>query len=244
MPSAALSIRIGTSGFNYSSWKKIFYPSEVPASKWFEYYCTHFNTVELNNTFYRFPLVKNLKKFYERSPEQFVFSVKAHKIITHTKRMKDATDKVDEFLSVVHEGLAEKTGAVLFQLPPSFKYSDENLDSVLKSVPHNPQHVIEFRHESWWNDNVVNTLQQNQLTFCSVSFPDLPNNLLKTTDVFYLRMHGVPELFKSSYTMSELKNITRKIPAGVKEVFVYFNNTMFEAGFTNALTLQNIFDAN
>jgi uncharacterized protein YecE (DUF72 family) len=231
---------IGTSGFSYSSWKNAFYPADVPSSKWFEYYCTRFNTVELNNTFYRFPRVATLQRFYERSPDDFIFSVKAHKIITHTRRMKNAREKVDEFLSVVHEGLREKAGPVLFQLPPSFKYTEENINLILESVPQNNLHIIEFRNETWWNRKVIKMLNDNNLTFCNASYPKLPEVFYKTTDQFYLRMHGVPELFKSSYSLPELKKAFKNIPEGVKNVFIYFNNTMFKAGYSNALTMLEL----
>lgn len=231
---------IGTSGFSYAYWKNRFYPEKLAASKWFEYYCTRFSTLELNNTFYRFPEVKNLKKFYERAPEHFLFSIKAHKIITHTLRMKNAGEKVNEFVSVVQESMQEKLGCILFQLPPSFAYTEENMEHILSSVPHYPSNVIEFRNSSWWNPTVIKTLHENKITFCNVSYPGLPETFHKTTDLFYLRMHGVPELFKSAYSDVQLKKIKENIPAKMKDVYVFFNNTMFEAGYSNALTLQGL----
>lgn len=233
-------INIGTSGFSYSSWKEKFYPKGVPQSKWLEYYCTRFNTLELNNTFYRFPEAKALKKFHQRTPDDFIFTVKAHKVITHSMRLKDAKSKVDEFLSVVHEGLEEKTGCILFQLPPSFSNTEENLERVISSIPHHSSNVIEFRNESWWNEKTIAELKKHNLTFCNVSFPGLPETFYKTTDIFYLRMHGVPKLFQSSYSTTQLENIKKKLPKRNAEIFVYFNNTMYEAGYSNAGELKNL----
>ena len=230
---------IGTSGFSYSYWKGRFYPAGVPQSRWLEYYCTQFNTLELNNTFYRFPEVSSLKKFYDRTPGGFAFTVKAHKIITHTLRLKQAKQKVTEFLDVVHAALHEKARCILFQMPPSFSNSGENLERVLESIPQHSSNVIEFRHTSWWNEKIIETLREHNLTFCNVSFPGLPETFHTTSDHFYLRMHGVPELFKSSYDDEQLKLVQELLPQKA-ESYVYFNNTMFEAGYSNARTLQKL----
>lgn len=229
---------IGTSGFSYSYWKERFYPKGVPQSKWLEYYCTQFDTLELNNTFYRFPEVKSLSKFYERTPDDFIFSVKAHKIITHTLRLKQAKQKVDEFLDVVHNALQQKAQCILFQMPPSFNNTEENLDRVLENIPQGSTNVIEFRHESWWDEKVIAALKKHKLTFCNVSFPKLPETCYTTSDKFYLRMHGVPELFKSSYADEKLKEIGKQLPKGKTEKYIYFNNTMYEAGYSNARVLR------
>ncbi len=154
--------------------------------------------------------------------------------------MKNANNKVLEFLKIAEEGLDDKLGCILFQFPPSFKYNEENLNNILESLPPSNHHVVEFRNASWWDREVIRALRKHKLTFCNVSFPNLPEDFYKTSETFYLRMHGVPELFKSSYSEDELKNIVKKIPTTVKECFIYFNNTMFEAGFSNALTLKTL----
>jgi uncharacterized protein YecE (DUF72 family) len=107
-------MHIGTSGFSYPYWKNRFYPEKLPASRWLQYYATQFNTLELNASFYRFPVVKNLKKSAAATPGDFKFTVKAHKIITHTRRMKNAREKVIEFMDIVNEGLGDKLACVLF----------------------------------------------------------------------------------------------------------------------------------
>lgn len=234
-----MKVYIGTSGFSYAFWKERFYPEKLPPSKWLAYYATQFNTLELNNTFYRFPILKNLQKQRDTTPTGFMFSVKAHKIITHTLRMKDAKEKVQEFIHIVEDGLAEKLGCILFQLPPSFTYSEENLENILKNVPHFSRNVIEFRHMSWWNKKVWDILKENNLTFCNVSFPGLPEEPLIRDNIFYQRMHGVPELFKSSYDTKFLKHLAQHIPKA-DACYIYFNNTMFEAGYENARTLQQL----
>ncbi len=227
---------VGTSGFSYAYWKNRFYPEKLPARQWLNYYAEQFNTLELNNTFYKFPEVENLKKMADKTPDNFKFTVKAHKIITHTLRMRQARDKVNEFTDIVTNGLDKKLACILFQLPPSYSYTEERLNDILSNLSHHADNVIEFRHVSWWKQEVYNELNKAKLTFCSVSFPGLPEEDVVTSTDFYKRMHGVPELFKSSYSSAQLKELSKNIPEG-KKSFVYFNNTMFEAGYSNAREL-------
>jgi len=234
----SMKLHIGTSGFSYPYWKDKFYPEKLASSKWLAYYSSQFNTLELNSSFYRFPVLKTLEKQRDQTPPGFIFSVKAHKIITHTLRMKNAKEKVLEFTHIVEDGLREKLGCILFQLPPSFAYTEENLDNILKSIPHLSRNVVEFRHISWWNEKVWETLKKHNLTFCNVSYPTLPTEPLIRDNIFYLRMHGVPELFKSSYNDLLLKQLALKIPKA-EACYIYFNNTMYEAGYENARKLRS-----
>jgi uncharacterized protein YecE (DUF72 family) len=231
---------IGTSGFSYAYWKNRFYPEKLAASEWLEYYSTQFDTLELNNTFYRFPDGKALEKMAARTPEHFVFSVKAHKVITHTLRLKDAAEKIREFEAIVTAALGAKLGCLLFQLPPSFAYTEENMARVLDNIPPGHQRVIEFRHASWWQDTVFAQLRAAQLSMCSVSYPGLPETPVLTTDLFYQRMHGVPKLFASAYDDEALQSLAAQLPAEATQRFIYFNNTMFEAGYTNARSMKEL----
>ena len=231
---------IGTSGFSYSAWKKSFYPDKLPSSQWLEYYSTQFNTVEINSSFYHFPRVSTLRKMYDSTPENFRFSIKMNRQVTHYSRMKDTKNLIDEFILTAESGFGEKLGCILFQLPPSFKYTAENLDNLLKNIPNGSRFVIEFRHISWWDKSIFEALEKHNLTFCNVSFPKLPDETIMTSDVFYQRMHGVPEIFKSQYSDIELRQLAENIPGSAGQKFIYFNNTMFEAGFTNARQLISI----
>lgn len=236
-----MSIYIGTSGYNYPYWKNRFYPEKLAASKWLGYYSSQFNTLELNSSFYRFPVVKNLQKAAAATPTDFLFTVKAHKIITHTRRMRDVKEKVKEFETIVMEGLQEKLACILFQLPPSYSYSEERLNDIVENLEHKSQNVIEFRHVSWWDEHVYDVLRKHRLTICSPSFPNLPETNIITSDIFYKRMHGVPELFISSYTDKQLKSLAKDMPNAPRS-FVYFNNTMYEAGYSNAYSLKEILE--
>jgi len=231
---------IGTSGFSYAYWKNRFYPEKLPASKWLEYYSTQFDTLELNNTFYRFPDGKSLEKAAARTPEDFIFSVKVHKVITHTLRLKDAASKINEFEAIVTAALGPKLGCLLFQLPPSFAYNEENMARVVDNIPSGSHRVVEFRHSSWWQDAVFEQLRTAQLSMCSVSFPGLPDMPVLTTDLFYQRMHGVPQLFTSSYDDTSLQQLATALPPAAKQQYIYFNNTMYEAGYTNARALRSM----
>ena len=128
----------------------------------------------------------------------------------------------------------------LFQLPPSFHYTDENLSLVLEVVPHHPENVIEFRHVSWWNEIVRKKLSEAGITFCNVDFPGMETFFIHTTRSFYLRLHGNPVLFKSAYEIQDLKRFYEDIPEECQDRCIYFNNTYYEAGFTNALQLQKV----
>lgn len=231
---------IGCSGYYYPAWKKKFYPEGIQPKNWLEYYSTVFNTVELNGTFYRTPKESDLKKYREITPPDFKFSVKMSKQVTHIQRLKDSSSVIGEFQQLIRDGLGEKCLHFLFQLPPSFHYTDENLALVLETIPHLSENVVEFRHISWWNETVQQKLAAAGITFCNVDFPGMETYFMHTTSSFYLRLHGNPVLFKSSYEIPDLEKFHDAIPKDIQNSCIYFNNTYYEAGYTNALQLQKI----
>src|SRR5688572_6976117 len=173
MAAASKHRHIGCSGYYYSSWKNNFYPEGLPSSRWLEYYSTVFNALEINSTFYRQPQLSALKRYASIVPEGFVFAVKMSRYLTHIKRLSQCAEEVQIFQDHVYEGLQDKLGAFLFQLPGSFKYSAENLEHVLANVPSGPQNVVEFRDQSWWNHDVREALERQNITFCNVDYPGL-----------------------------------------------------------------------
>lgn len=233
---------IGCSGFYYNHWKENFYPENLPKRLWFEYYSDHFNTLELNVTFYRFPKIEVFKGWYERSGSDFTFSVKAPRLITHFKKMNDCSSLLQEFYATVSEGLKEKTGAVLFQFPPRFIYSEEKLEKIISNL--NPQfpNVVEFRDSSWWNTDVYKSLGKNGIAFCGMSHPDLPDQVVMNTSLLYYRMHGVPDLYRSPYSLSRLRKIINTISSSkkVKSVFIYFNNDVGAHAIENATQMKKM----
>lgn len=234
-----MEYRIGCSGYYYPEWKGKFYPAGVPSKKWLEYYSSVFNTVELNGTFYRTPSLANLKKYADVTPGDFRFSVKMNKLVTHLQKLKDKKT-VAEFQELILTGLKGKLIHFLFQMPPSFHFSEENLERIINTIPHNPLNVIEFRHVSWWNESVEKTLRDASLTFCNVDFPGLKTYSIQTSPLSYLRLHGNPELFISSYSKEKLQRTINELPSDARSCCIYFNNTMFEAAYSNALQLTEM----
>ena len=227
---------IGCSGFYYKDWRGKFYPEGLAQKNWFEYYCSHFNTIELNVTFYRFPKLSFAEGWYRKSPKDFTFSVKAPRAITHYKKFTDTERLIGDFYEVIHTGLKEKLGCVLFQLPPKYDYSEEKLEKIINSLDTSFQNVLEFRHQSWWQEKVYEELSGHNITFCGMSHPSLPDTVVKNTPVLYYRMHGKSELYRSLYSPAELKKLSDDIKRSrkVKEAYIYFNNDIDAAAINNA----------
>lgn len=230
---------IGCSGFHYKHWKGIFYPVGLPQKKWFDYYCENFCTLELNVTFYRFPELPFLQNWNKRSPGSFTFSVKAPRIITHFKKFNDSIELINELYAVISNGLKNKLGPVLFQLPPRFDYTAERLEKIIGSL--NPAfiNVLEFRHVSWWQEEVFKELARHNITFCGMSHPSLPDQMIRYTKVVYHRMHGVPHLYRSLYNVASLEKIIHKTEEmkSTKEAFIYFNNDIDGSAIINSKQL-------
>jgi uncharacterized protein YecE (DUF72 family) len=233
---------IGCSGFHYKHWKGSFYPDTLPQRRWFEYYAQHFSTLELNVTFYRFPRVEFLKKWYADSPDDFRFSVKAPKAITHFKQFHNTIDMITSFYATIREGLADKLGPVLFQFPPRFHYAEDRLQRVLDQLDPGFDNVLEFRHPSWWRKDVYKKLGERQIAFCGMSHPDLPREVVANSRVLYYRFHGVPNLYSSPYSDMELAEIitTVKKEKNVDNAWFYFNNDAAVAAIPNAQTMVRL----
>jgi len=235
-----MKFRIGCSGYYYPQWKNKFYPQGLPPKNWLAYYSSVFNTVELNGTFYRPPKLSDLKKYAQVTPDDFTFSVKMNRQITHIQRLKERQSILD-FQDLIYEGLADKLAHFLFQMPPSFHANEENLERIHHHIPHQQHNVIELRHSSWWNDSLSEILRKAKITFCNIDFPGLPSlPFINTTADFYLRLHGNPELFITPYTSEQLYNYYHQLPKKTDVYTIYFNNTMYEAGYKNAMELMQI----
>jgi uncharacterized protein YecE (DUF72 family) len=227
---------IGCSGFHYKDWKGKFYPDGLPQRKWFDYYCEHFKTLELNVTFYRFPQLSFLQNWYGKSPPDFRFAVKAPRAITHYKKFNDTTELITSFYDTINQGLQEKLGPVLFQLPPSFTYDEEKLDRIINSLNPSFKNVLELRHVSWWNDLVYQKLAKHNITFCGMSHPSLPDDVIQNTPIVYYRFHGVPVLYRSPYSKDFLEKIINTVRQNpdTREAWFYFNNDFDAVGVSNA----------
>ena len=229
---------IGCSGFYYRHWKGVYYPDGLPQSKWFDHYCQHFDTLELNGTFYSFPKLKSLQKWYADSPPGFTFAVKAHRIITHYRKFNHTLEKMNDLYTVIADGLQEKLGPVLFQMPPNYVYSEERLANILQNLDPAFNNVIEMRDASWWKPDVYAQLAQQNITICGMSHPELPEDVIANTNSLYYRLHGNRQLYSSAYSADELKAFAAQVKATqAKQAYIYFNNDIGASAIFNAREL-------
>lgn len=237
---------IGCSGFHYKDWKEFFYPQGLPQRLWFDYYAERFNTLELNVTFYRFPQLKFLQNWYDKAPRDFVFSAKVPRLITHYRQCRECHSLIGDFYGTLREGLKEKLGCVLFQLPPQLQYSEEALERILTHVDPSFTNALEFRHSSWWNKSVYDILTKNNIVFCSHSYPNLPDDAIINIPAAYYRFHGVPKLYYSQYEDEFVQSIAQKLleSSTLETAYVYFNNTATQAALNNAGYLKKLLAVN
>ena len=240
MPSAHPRIHTGCSGFSYKEWKGLFYPKGLSPSKWFEYYCTRFDTVELNVTFYRTPALSTLQGWYKRSPADFRFVAKAPKVVTHYMQFRKTAVQQYDFSHLVEQGLEDKLAAILYQLPASIVFSQEALDRILENMTPGITNVVEFRHASWWKEEVYQALAGAGVIFCSCSYPGLPDMVIPGPQTVYYRFHGVPKLYYSSYDEAFLQRIVEQI--GHHKALLYFNNTAEGHAIQNAVRMKELAD--
>lgn len=231
--------KIGCSGFYYKEWKDFFYPKGLAQKDWFKFYAEHFNTIEINASFYKTPTEKSLQKWHNDSPADFVFTMKAPRLITHYKQLKDCKTDTADFYHLLNNGLKEKLACVLFQFPPSFHYTEERLQRLLQTLDPNFKNVVEFRHPSWWNEDIFTQFKAQHIIFASQSYPKgIPEEVTATNPTIYYRFHGKPILYKSTYDVSTIEHFITQIPEDAEEVFVYFNNTWGFGAITNANQLK------
>jgi len=213
-----MRIRIGTSGFSYKEWKGSFYPEDLPASEMLRFYAGKFSTVEINNTFYRMPTAAVLTGWAEQVPDGFTFALKASQRITHRSRLKDAADSVEFFFRVATT-LGDRLGPVLFQLPPNLKKDLPRLTDFLALLPAGSRSAFEFRHASWFDEEVYGALRSAGAALCVAEDEDLATPLVATTGWGYLRLR------RQDYGPESLGEWARRIREQAwSEAFVYFKH--------------------
>ncbi|MEN8375035.1 MAG: DUF72 domain-containing protein [Gemmatimonadota bacterium] len=211
-------VRVGTSGFSYKEWKGSFYPEKLPQKQFLAYYAEHFETVEINNTFYRMPKPEMLEGWASRVGEDFRFVLKASRRITHQGRLKDVGDNVS-YLFDVAGALGERLGPVLFQLPPYFRKDVERLRDFLDTLPEGARAALEFRHESWHDPEVFDALRERGVALCIAETGDDVTPFEPTADWGYLRLRKV------AYEPGELQAwVDRLRGSGWSEAFVFFKH--------------------
>lgn len=237
---------IGCSGFHNKDWKEVFYPKGLAQSKWFEYYCTQFNTLELNTTFYRFPTVDMVQKWYDKSPDNFMFSVKAPRLITHYKQFNEVESLLNDFYATIREGLKEKLGTVLFQLPARIIYNEGFLQRIIQNLDNSFNNVIEFRDAGWWNQFVFDELSKHNISFCGISIKNLPDGIIDNASTVYYRFHGIEKLYFSQYPEQKIKDFSVELmhTSSNKTAYIFFNNTATMAAINNAGQLESFLENN
>ena len=235
------SVFVGCSGWFYWKWRGLFYPEDLPTSEWFRHYARRFSTVEINASFYSWPTVANVKSWKRQAGRRnFIYTVKVCELITHIKKFKGTKTLVKDF-GMIADILGEHMGCFLFQLPPSFRYTKARLHSILAQLDPARRNVVEFRHKSWWNETVYAAFRENGAIFCSCSGPRLPDELVRTADDIYLRLHGPDRWYRHNYSRAELCEWVAKIEASAaKRAWIYFNNDYAAYAPKNAAAMRRL----
>jgi uncharacterized protein YecE (DUF72 family) len=234
------SIRIGTSGWHYKHWLGCFYPEKFPPKQMLSFYVQHFDTVELNNSFYHLPKTTSFDAWRETTPPGFLFAVKGSRFITHMKKLKDPVSSSEKFFAAA-EHLHEKLGPILFQLPPYWQLNIERLEQFLTEIPKGHQYVFEFRDATWHVPEVYKLLRQHNAAFCIYDFSNNPSPVEITADFTYIRFHGAN--YSGSYSDEQLRYWAGRIQQwrkGLRDVYVYFNNDIGGHAIENAKELRRL----
>ncbi|WP_353685584.1 DUF72 domain-containing protein [Thermodesulfovibrio sp. 3462-1] len=231
---------IGTSGWQYGHWKGIFYPEQLRYSEWLSYYCRHFSTVEINVTFYRDVRPSTFQKWYTLTPEDFLFSVKLSRQITHFKRLRVDKNLLNSFIEK-YASLKEKLGIILIQLPPGLKFDESLFNDFVSLIDKKYRYAIEVRNKTFINDNFFEILKQNNIAFCIAdSAGRFPYYEAITANFVYVRLHGSQRLYASEYTDEELRQWAQKLKVWNKPSFFYFDNDFLGYAVKNALRLKEL----
>jgi uncharacterized protein YecE (DUF72 family) len=236
-------IRIGTSGYHYKHWRGPFYPTRTSAAEMLQHYSRYFDTVELNNSFYKLPTETMFEGWRKSTPPAFVFSVKMSRFLTHNKKLNDPEPALDKFLPRVIR-LGKKLGPILFQLPPNWRVNCDRLEALLEILPPKLRYAFELRDPSWITRQVDRILERYQAAFCIYEIAGYQSPLRVTADFAYVRLHGPGAgKYQGSYDLNRLTVWSRQIRSWSRElraVYIYFDND--QAGYApqNALALKRM----
>lgn len=240
-------VLVGTSGWSYDSWRGKFYPKSLPTSEWLAFYAEHFSTVEVNNSFYRLPTPETYKNWAHNVPKSFEFAVKASKFLTHNKKLSSPSEPWQRMMKTT-KNLSKHLGPLLLQFPAQWQKHFERLEEFLefkehqKLFPHIPL-VFEFRHNSWFCEEVYELLRAHKAALCIADSPAFPRTDVITTSFTYFRFHGTGGADAPNYSLtrlkSEAKNIKKLVSDGIV-VYVYFNNDTNACAVRNAAALADL----
>jgi uncharacterized protein YecE (DUF72 family) len=245
LPVGPRPVRIGCSGWNYASWKDEFYEGK-PARLWLEHYARHFDTVEVNNTFYRLPNTAAVANWERTAPPGFTFALKVSRYVTHIKRLTDLGQGLDRFYERIEPLLrSSKLGPLLWQLPPNFQRDDERLRNALATMARDGRrHCIEFRHPTWFVDETYDALREHGVALVIGDRPEVKSfqSQVFTTDWTFVRFHYGSRGRRGNYSEAELQDwaATFREWREQVEVFMYFNNDWEAFAVRNALRMQEL----
>lgn len=235
-------ILIGTSGWSYEHWQGLFYPADLPQDSRLEYYAQHFQSVEINTTFYHLPEKKTLRRWRDTVSPDFVFAVKASRYITHTKKLRDPAKSVSTFFERISV-LEDQLGPVLFQLPPRWRFNGQRLAAFLDALSGEFRYAFEFRDPSWLNADSLGLLSRHKAAFCIYELNGFLSPQEITTDFVYVRLHGPDGPYQGSYdtrTLSGWAQVFATWSAQGHTIYCYFDNDQAGYAVHNALCLKSM----
>jgi uncharacterized protein YecE (DUF72 family) len=239
------SLRVGCSGWNYADWRERVYPRGMPPRRWLAHYATLFDTVEVNSTFYRLAKPKAVAAWVEATPPDFLFAVKASQFLTHMKRLVDIEQGIERFYAgIAPLAASPKLGPVLWQLPEREQRDVPRLAGALDALPPG-RHCFEFRHESWFCDEVLDLLRWHGVALAIGDHPRRPwQPWVLTADWSFVRFHYGARGRRGNYSESELRELAPRVAALAEQgdVFAYFNNDWEGFAVRNALRLRRLLE--
>ena len=235
---------VGCSGWEYKHWRGDFYPADLPKTRWFEYYASRFDTVEINNTFYRLPEESTFARWADRAPLEFVYAVKASRFLTHMKKLKDPEEPVERLFQRMRP-LGKHLGPVLYQLPPNFRLELTRLENFLGALPRDVRHVVEFRDPSWYVPSVDALLERYGVGRCLHDMKGSATTRERVGPFVYVRFHGATGTYSGGYPRDRLERwaewLRAQLSAGV-DVYAYFNNDVGGHAPRDAGTLRRLLE--
>lgn len=237
-------ILVGTSGWHYAHWQGPFYPENIRSEEMLDFYVRHFQTVEINNSFYHLPSRQIFRLWYEHAPPRFIFAIKASRYITHMKKLNDPAASIEQFFAHT-SALEKKTGPILFQLPPRWGRDVARLRAFLEALPQGYRYTFEFRDPSWFEADVNALLRKHNAASCVFDLAGQQSPQGLTANFAYLRLHGPSgQKYAGRYTRRQLSEWLELcgtwISRGARQVFVYFDNDQLGYATLNALELQEM----
>jgi uncharacterized protein YecE (DUF72 family) len=225
-PSHTKIVRIGCSGWQYKHWGGDFYPAGLATTRWFAHYALQFDTVEINNSFYRLPPAETFAKWREQAPKHFLYAVKASRFLTHMKKLKDPDDPLFRFFENAKQ-LGPHLGPILYQLPPNFPLNLERFEIFLRALPRGYRHTVEFRDTSWYDDRVYALMQKYNVALCLHDMQGSATERLVVGPFIYVRFHHGTRKYGGRYSDERLDSwgawLAERAAEGL-DVFAYFNN--------------------